>query len=125
MKGQHKKIAVRVETAMNIFGTFSIRSTYAFAYRKITNLSPLCSQLIRAVGAVSTASFEMYAKLMLSDKAATICMCMNFKYQIPHCEHGIVGWCSFFSAPLGIQSLCRHIYTGSLFYPLMLCSRNN
>lgn len=92
---------------MNIFIIFSIRSTYAFADWKIRNLSPLCSRLISAAGAVSTASFEIYAKLMLSDKAATILMCMNFKYQIPDSEHGmsLLGWCSFFSAPLGLQSV--------------------
>lgn len=120
MKGQHKKIAVRVKTAMNIFITFSIRFTYAFADRKIGNLSPLCSQLISAVGAVSTASFEIYAKPMLSDKAATILMYINFKYQIPDSGHGIclLGWCSFLVLPYE-YNLWVGTFTLGVFYPLM------
>lgn len=65
-----KKKAVRVKNFTNLFITFSSKSSYTFADSKITNLSPLRSWLSSAVEAVSTASFEMYAKLMLSVKVA-------------------------------------------------------
>lgn len=49
-------------------------------------------------------------------------------YHILDCGHGmcLLGWVwGFFGAPLGIQSLCKHIYAVTLFYPLMSYSRNN
>lgn len=102
---------------MNTFITFFIRSTHAFADRKIRNLSPLCSRPISAVGAVSTASFEIYAKLIISDKSASILLCMNLKHQIPPSEHGmcLLDWCSFLVLPYK-YNLCVGAPTLGVFF---------